>query len=154
MVRGHTSIWLTHKSSHKQWESVCGHLLVVTSMISLLSSEKPRRDKSDCSEEQAVGRRSRECRAGSLLPFQRQGLWGSRGKNRLQNRLSGVGEPLRRGLKTNSCECCQPASARRVPARTTSRCGLAPGSLGWGVTRVPPAAWAEAPGGEPRTLPL
>lgn len=80
---------------------------------------------------------------------------GLRAKHTVQNSFSGVRGPLREGLRTNSHECCQPASAGRVPVRTGPPPWHGPGDLGTGgVTREPPEGWAEAPAEEPRTLPL
>lgn len=127
----------------------------ITYIIYSLSNERPRMGTSDCLEEQTAGVRSREYRAAMLVS--KTGSVEVSGRRALC-RTGFLGlelGALSERLKTNSHECCHPASARRVPVRTGPQTWHGPSDLGvQGVTRVPPEGWAEAPGEEPHTLPL
>lgn len=110
-------------------------------------------DAQDCPEEQAVDVRSRDY-TEQPLPFQRQGVWRSQEEEYSAEQVF-WGWRTPQGEAENSYECCHAASARRVPVRTGPSPWHGPSDLGVkGVTRVPPAGWAEAPGEEPHTLPL
>lgn len=154
MVWGHTSIWLTHKSSWKQREGVCGGYCNVTDIIYLLGRERPRTDTSDCHEQHPGGVRIREYRAATAAFSKGRVCGGVRRKNGLQDRSSGVGRNPLRGtanrqpLPEESCRTVPP------PPHMCAHTWHDPRGLGMeGVTGAPPEAWAGAPGEGLCTLP-